>query len=83
MQRCLHTIFTLSKQSTSILFHSWGDTNKYWYTLGFCVCTKESLLAFSKFVSVKNQVAGCVDVVEDGGAEVERRREGEEGLEGP
>jgi hypothetical protein len=33
--------------------------------------------------SVKNQVAGRVDVVEDGGAEVERRREGEEGLEGP
>ena len=37
----------------------------------------------SSFVSVKNQVAGRVDVVEDGGAEVERRREGEEGLEGP
>ena len=60
------------------MFLSWGDTNKCWYTLGFC--TKES----NQFCfSVKNQVAGRVDVVEDGGAEVERRREGEEGLEGP
>lgn len=34
-------------------------------------------------VSIKNQVAGREDVVEDGGAEVERGREGQEGLEGP
>ena len=34
------------------------------------------------FSSVKNQVSCCVHVVENGGAEVKHRREGEEGLEG-